>query len=77
MSSAHNAWANLLEAHVSSATNMDGVLFAHGTTVPTDATAGYAKGCLFIDSDATTIDTIWYMNIGTSDSCNFDVCVNT
>ena len=47
-------------------------LLAFGATVPTDATAGYEKGCLFIDSDATTINTMLYVNIGTTASCNFD-----
>ena len=28
------------------------ILMATGTTVPTNATTGYAKGCLFIDTDS-------------------------
>ena len=48
------------------------ILFCTGTTVPTDATAGYAKGCIFIDTDVTTGSTGLYENIGTTASCNFD-----
>ena len=48
------------------------ILLATGTTVPTDATAGYAKGCLFIDTDVTTGLSGIYENVGTTASCNFD-----
>jgi len=48
------------------------ILMATGTTVPTDATAGYAKGCIFIDTDVTTGSTGLYENVGTTTSCNFD-----
>lgn len=47
------------------------VLFATGTTVPTDATTGYAKGCLFIDTDVATGTTGLYCNKGTKTSCVF------
>jgi hypothetical protein len=49
-----------------------GILFAYGTTVPTDNAAGYAPGCLFLDIDSTTINTVVYSNIGTAAACNFD-----
>lgn len=42
-------------------------------TVPTDTTSGYAKGCKMIKSDATDGTDLYYVNIGTADSCNFDV----
>ena len=29
-------------------------IYAEGTTVPTDTTAGYEKGCLFVDTDVAT-----------------------
>jgi len=29
------------------------VIYATGDTVPTNGTSGYAKGCLFIDTDVT------------------------
>jgi len=42
-----------------------------GTTVPTDATTGYAKGALFIDTDVATGLTGLYQNNGTNTSCVF------
>lgn len=48
------------------------ILFATGTDVPTDATSGYAKGCIFIDRDVTTGSTGFYENVGTNTSSNFD-----
>jgi hypothetical protein len=48
------------------------ILMATGTDVPSNATAGYAKGCLFIDRNVTTGTTGLYENIGTSSSCNFN-----
>jgi hypothetical protein len=51
----------------------DGYIFyATGTDVPADATAGYAKGCLFIDTDVAAATTGIYVNIGTTASSNFD-----
>ena len=49
-----------------------GILQAYGTTVPTDGAAGYAPACIFHDIDATTVNTVVYVNIGTITSCNFD-----
>ena len=37
-------------------------LLASGTSVP-NATAGYAKGCLFIDTDVSTGTTGLYVNV--------------
>lgn len=48
------------------------ILLATGLTVPTDATAGYAKGCLFIDTNVVTGSTGLYENVGVTTSCNFD-----
>jgi len=48
-----------------------GILHAYGTTVPTDATTGYAPGCLFIKTNGTTGVTINYVNTGTLASCVF------
>jgi len=42
-----------------------------GTTVPTDGESGYAKGCLFIDTDVATGTTGLYCNKGTRTSCAF------
>lgn len=49
------------------------ILFTTGTTVPTDSTAGYAKGCIFIDTDVGAGSNGVYINVGTSLLCNFDV----
>lgn len=55
---------------------MDGsnkVLLASGTTVPTNGTSGYAKGCVFIKTDNATGICGRYENIGTSASCQFRI----
>jgi len=46
-------------------------VFAWGATVPSDAVDGYAKGCLFIDTDVVTGTVSVYVNQGTKDSCVF------
>lgn len=51
-----------------------GKIFARGATVPSDEATGYAKGCLFIHSDATDddeADTL-YVNLGTVSDANFN-----
>ena len=52
------------------------VLLASGTTVPTNGTAGYAKGCVFIQTDTATGLCARYENIGTTASCQFRVIGN-
>jgi len=47
------------------------ILLATGTTVPTNAGVGFAKGCLFIDTNVTTGTTGLYCNKGTRLSCEF------
>ncbi len=49
-----------------------GTVLACGDTVPSDTTVGFAPGCLFIHTDGATEATIWYANVGTLASCNFD-----
>lgn len=49
-----------------------GILFAAGVTVPTDATPGYLPGCIFIDVDKATGNAL-YINMGTAASCDFNV----
>lgn len=49
----------------------DGITFAYGITKPTDATAGYAPGAIFIHTDGTT-GTAVYVNEGTATSCDFN-----
>lgn len=45
---------------------------ATGLDVPVNATAGYAKGCLFIDRNVVTGSSGLYENIGTTTSCVFN-----
>ena len=52
------------------------VLLCTGTTVPTDTEAGYAKGCLMIDTDVAAGTTGLYVNVGTTTSCNFDAVLD-
>ena len=47
------------------------IFWATGTDVPADATSGYAKGCLFIDTDVATGTTGLNCNKGTNTSCVF------
>ena len=49
----------------------DGILIAYGNTVPTDETAGYAIGCIFIHTDGGD-GTALYVNEGTAASCDFN-----
>lgn len=49
------------------------VLFATGTATITDAASGYAKGCLYIDTDVGAGTAALYSNVGTTTSCNFDI----
>ena len=48
-----------------------GWLLAYGDTVPTDATGGYAIGCLFLHTDGGD-GTALYVNEGTLASCDFN-----
>lgn len=48
-----------------------GILLAYGTTVPADASVGYATGCLFQHTDGGA-GTALYCNEGTLASSNFD-----
>ena len=52
------------------------LIIAQGTTVPTDTTTGYAKGCLFIDTDVASATSGLYVNIGTNTSCIFKLVTN-
>lgn len=47
------------------------ILLATGLTVPTDASTGYAKGCLFVDTDVASGTTGLNCNKGTNTSCQF------
>lgn len=50
-------------------------LYATGTTVP-GAVAGYAKGCLFVDTDVASGTTGLYVNVGTTSSASFKAVSN-
>jgi len=47
------------------------ILFATGTTIPTATSAGFAKGCIFIDTDVAGGTGGTYLNKGTTSSCSF------
>ena len=53
-----------------------GHVLAIGTTVPADATQGYAPGCVFLDTDASAGSTLW-VNNGTLASSAFDALSTT
>jgi hypothetical protein len=48
-----------------------GILLAYGATVPTDGEAGYAMGCIFIDTDASA-GSVMLANEGSVTSCDFN-----
>jgi len=50
---------------------LPGTKHASGTTVPTDGTAGYTKGCPFIKTDGGAGTTL-YINEGSYTSCDFN-----
>jgi hypothetical protein len=47
-----------------------------GDTVPTDTTAGYGEGCIFMKNSGAA-DAQLYINIGTGASCDFDPFVTS
>lgn len=51
-----------------------GILFAAGTTVPADTTAGFSPGCLYHDTDAAAGSTL-FVNEGTATSSDFNAIV--
>lgn len=53
------------------------IMLATGTTVPTNDTAGYAKGCLFIDTDVAKGTTGLNCNKGTAAECTFTAVTQT
>ena len=50
----------------------DGKLWAYGTVVPVDGSAGYAKGCIFNNTNGTGENVLYY-NAGTEVNSNFNV----
>lgn len=51
-------------------------LLATGTAIPADTTDGYAKGCLFIDTNVVTGTSGLYVNVGTKSACVFKLVSN-
>lgn len=51
--------------------NASGVTLAQGATVPTDAEVGYAKGCIFVDTNASP-GAVILVNEGGETSCDFN-----
>ncbi len=51
----------------------NGYILAWGDTVPSDASTGYASGCLFINTDCTNQSDVLYCNIGDSASSDFNL----
>jgi len=47
------------------------ILLCTGTTVPTNDSAGFAKGCIFIDTDVAKGTGGMYVNKGTTAECTF------
>lgn len=47
------------------------ILWAQGTTVPTNGSSGYAKGAVFIDTDVGAGTGAFYLNKGTTTSSSF------
>jgi hypothetical protein len=47
------------------------ILRVEGTSVPHKGTDGYAKGCIFFDTDVAAGTRGAWINIGTSSACNF------
>lgn len=58
-------------------TSEDGVAIASGTVVPSDGAAGYAKGLIFVHTDAATPEDSLHVNVGTSGSADFDQLVRS
>lgn len=51
--------------------NGKGIGYARGTTVPADASTGYAKGCIFIKTDGG-VGSTFYVNEGSVTSADFN-----
>jgi hypothetical protein len=69
-----NGWSETVNSVSITTLLTDGsgdILLATGTTVPTNSSTGFAKGCLFIDTDVGTGTTGLYCNKGTNTACAF------
>ena len=52
------------------------IALVYGTTVPTDGSSGFAKGCRFIKTNVATNYSGVYENVGTSTSCLFSLAAS-
>ena len=58
--------------YIRARTELGHILWCHGATMPTDALAGYAVGCIFQHTDGAA-GSLLYGNEGSATSCDFDV----
>jgi hypothetical protein len=69
-------WVGLTGETVSAVTcmlkdSLNKITLCTGTTVPVAGTTGFAKGCIYIKTNATTKIAALLVNAGTSTSCKF------
>ena len=50
---------------------VQGVLLAYGTAVPALNAVGFAPGCRYVKTDAASLGTIEFINVGTRAAANF------
>ena len=62
---------NAIAVRVLAIDHLSDILLCTGLTKPTDTSDGYAKGCIFVDTDVATGTGGVYLNKGTKDSCVF------
>ena len=67
-----DAQGRFMQEAVVAESTYKGLIFVRGATVPTDATAGYAEGCLFVKTGNTGAADQLYCNIGSVTSCDFN-----
>lgn len=66
--------ASLLRMQKPNPDAVTGLLFAHGDTVPVDASTGYETGCIFQHIDGAA-ESAFYVNEGDITSCDFNAVV--
>jgi hypothetical protein len=68
--SIHNAASDLSQSPVATSTT-NGILFTFGDGAPPASASGYAKGCLYVRTDASSTTTRLYINSGTNTSATW------
>lgn len=53
----------------------NGIMYAKGTTVPSDGGTGYSAGCIFVDTNASAGSQV-YINEGSATSCDFNALIS-